>query len=202
MTDYRGGAASPITDALNEQVETLRDAIREAIRTSPDSFLRTLTDVEAKETDYWIDEIQSSTWVLAERDGVVVGVAAAKPPEQGKDKESRRNSRFIESVWIDPDLRGHRLAERLIKYLMAAEFRKNPDVNRFVLWVFETNSSAIKLYKHMKFAKTREKNHGIRTEIKYRLYVSPRTRAAICQTVGRALLEDKEKYSVTYRVLG
>lgn len=202
MTDYRGGAASPITEALNEQVETLRDALREAIRTSPDSFLRTLTDVEAKETDYWIDEIQSSTWVLAERDGVVVGVAAAKPPEQGKDKESRRNSRFIESVWIDPDLRGHRLAERLIKYLMAVEFRKNPDVNRFLLWVFDTNLSAIKLYRHMKFAKTREKNHGIRTEVKYRLYVSSRARAAICQTVGRALLEDKEKYSVTYRVLG
>lgn len=193
---------SSIGEVLTEQAEILRDAVREAIRTSPDSFLMTLGDVDVKETDYWINEIRTSTWVVAERDGVVVGVAAAKLPEPGKDKESPRDSRYIESVWIHPDLRGHRLAERLIKYLMAAEFRKNPDINRFQLWVFETNSSAIKLYKHMRFAKTRQQNHGIRTEIKYRLYVSRRTRTAIRQAATRARLEGKEKYGLTYRVLG
>jgi ribosomal protein S18 acetylase RimI-like enzyme len=202
MIGYRGGAASPVSEALEKQAETLRNVVREAVRTSPDSFFKTLSDVEAKETDYWIDEIQRSTWVVAERDGEVVGVAAAKFPEQGKDKESPRNSRYIESVWIDPNLRRRHLAERLIKYLMAVEFQKNPDINRFLLWVFETNLPAIKLYKYMKFAKTRQKHNGIKTEIKYRLYVSPRTRAAICQTVSRALVEDKEKLRVTYRVLG
>ena len=62
--------------------------------------------------------------MVAERGGKGVGVAACKPPEQGKDEESGHDSRYIESVWIDPDLRGRRLGERLIRYLMAAEFQK------------------------------------------------------------------------------
>lgn len=202
MTVNREGAASPVSETLEAQARTLQNAVRETIRTSPDSFLKTPGDVEAKGLDYWIHEIQSSTWVLAERDGLVVGVAAAKPPEGG-DEESAVDSRYIESVWIAPALRGHQLAERLISYLMKAEFRKNPDIRRFLLWVFDTNSSAINLYKRMEFIQTPDRHEGLRTEIKYRLSVNSETRLAICETMGKvALLNDSQQYGVTYRVLG
>lgn len=85
---------------------------------------------------------------------------------------------------------------------MAVELLKNQDTSQFLLWVFATNSSAIKLYKRMKFVATREEHYGIRSEIKYRLYVSPRIRAEVCQTASSARLEDNQIYGVTYRVLG
>jgi ribosomal protein S18 acetylase RimI-like enzyme len=207
MTCCNGGAVGPLgtnaTSVIFQDAKTLSAARREAIRTSPGSFLITLRDIDAKGRDYWIDEVQSSTWVVAERDGKAVGVAACKSPHPGKDKESDQDSRYIESLWIDPDLRGHRLGERLLRYLMATEFRKNSNIERFLLWVFETNPSAISLYKRMQFDQTRDRNEGFRTEIKYHLSVSPETRLAICQTVdSAALLSDKQKYGVTYRVLG
>jgi ribosomal protein S18 acetylase RimI-like enzyme len=210
MIDNRGGAASLVSEALKTQAKTLhdavtlRDAVREAIRTSPDSFLTTLAAVEAKELDYWNGEILSSTWVVAERDdGQVVGVAASKSPKRGIDEESDQDSRYIESVWIAPSLRGHKLGERLIDYLMEVELRKNPRIRQFLLWVFDANSPAISLYKRMDFVQTPHVNEGVRTEIKYRLSVSPEIRPAVCRTVGEAArLNDKQKYGVTYRVLG
>ena len=181
----------------------LKTLCGKAIRTSPDSFLTTLADIEAKQSDYWVDQIQSSTWVVAEQDGKVVGVAACKPPAEGKDEESGQDSRYIESVWIDPDLRGQRLGERLIRYLMAAEFRKNPDIRQFLLWVFETNSSAVRLYKRMDFVLTHDRHDDPRPEIKYRLNVDHETYPDSRQAADEALLGDsKEKYGVTYRMLG
>jgi len=211
MTDNREGAASPIDTSvgpslrLQSEAERLRDAVREAIRTSPGSFLKTEKDVDTKEGHYWIDEIQSSTWVVAEREGVVVGVAAGKLPDPDNDPENHTDSRYIESVWIAPDLRGHRLGERLITYLMAAELRENPNIKQFLLWVFETNSSAINLYKHMAFVQTDESHEDsyFMTENKYRLEVKPEVWSAIRRTVGETvLLKDKLNYGVTYRVMG
>jgi ribosomal protein S18 acetylase RimI-like enzyme len=187
--------------ALYRDAKTLEVTMREAIGTSPDSFLATLVDVASKKVNDWINEIQSSTWVVAEQDGKGVGVAAGKSPERGKDIESPWDSRYIESVWITPSLRRQRLGERLITYLMAAECRKNLNIKQFLLWVFEANSPAISLYEHMKFDKTAERHEGCRPEIKYRLDVNPGNYAEICRIADEALA-DKEKYGVTYRVLG
>jgi ribosomal protein S18 acetylase RimI-like enzyme len=207
MTDYGGGTERPIGagagSAILKDATTLNDTLRKVICTSPEALLRTVEDVDAMSLDNWIHEIRSSTWVVAERGEEVVGVAACKYPDPGMDKENRTESRYIESVWIAPELRGNRLGERLIKYLMHAEYRKNRLVRQFLLWVFTTNSSAISLYKRLGFVRTPEKHEGVRTEIKYRLDLNPRIRAAIRQTVGEAaLLADKERYGVTYRVLG
>jgi ribosomal protein S18 acetylase RimI-like enzyme len=207
MTDCNGGTGDPrgtsAGAAIARDAKTLEDTMREAIRTSPDSFLATLVDVASKRANDWIHEIKSSTWVIAERDGKGVGVAACKPPDPSTDREDRTESRYIESVWIHPDLRGNQLGERLINYLMAAEHHKNQFVRRFLLWVFTTNSSAIKLYERLGFVQTAEQQEGIRTEIKYRLEVKSGTGARIFPTVhGAAFLADRQKYGVTYRVLG
>lgn len=207
MTDYARGAERAIgasaSAAILQDATTLSDTLRKVICTSPDSLLRTVEDIDAMPMDYWVGEIQSSTWVVVERGQDVVGVAACKHPDPSKDKEDRTESRYIESVWIAPDLRRKGLGARLIRYLMHAEYRENRLVRQFLLWVFPTNSSAISLYKRLGFVQTTEKNEGIRTEIKYRLELTLGSRAAIFQTVGEAaLLADKERYGVTYRVLG
>jgi hypothetical protein len=64
-----------------------------------------------------------------------VGVAACKLPDSGIDKEDRAESRYIESVWIASGLRGNRLGERLIKYMMHVEYRKSRLVRQYLLWV-------------------------------------------------------------------
>lgn len=207
MADCGGGAERPagmsVGSAIFQDAQTLKVTMRYAISTSPNSFLTTLRDVASKEADDWIHEIKSSTWVVAERDGEGVGVAACKPPQQGQDEESDQDSRYIESVWIHPRLRGRRLGERLIRYLMAAEFRKNPSIRQFLLWVFEANSPAISLYKRMDFVFTGDRHDDPRPEIKYRLDVDPGTYPDNWQATNEALLGDgKEKYRVTYRVLG
>jgi ribosomal protein S18 acetylase RimI-like enzyme len=207
MTDCSGGDGGyPGRDAASATVrdaKMLEDTMREAIRTSPDSFLTPLVHVASKKANDWIHEIQSSTWVVAERDGKSVGIASCKPPEQGKDQESGHDSRYIESAWIDPDLRGRRLGERLIRYLMAAEFRKNPDIERFLLWVFERNRSCISLYERMGFLQTGDRHDGFRAEIKYRLDVTPGISTDSWQAADEVLLgDDKERCRITYRVLG
>jgi len=217
MTDYPRGVESPMgTNAssapfwdgqiLKGDAQILQDTVREAIRTSPDSFLKTVEDVDAKSLDYWIHEIQSSTWVVAERAGKVVGVAAAKYPDPDKDKEdNKETARYIESVWIAPDLRGNRLGERLIKYLLEAEYQKHQQVKQFLLWVFTTNSSAIRLYEHMGFVLAPKENHeSIRPEIRYRLDFNSEVHAAVRLVVNEASRrgEDQRQYAVTYRVLG
>jgi ribosomal protein S18 acetylase RimI-like enzyme len=207
MTNYDDGAEGlsgpKANPAIFRDAKVLEDTMGKAISTSPDSFLTTLVDIESKKPNAWVHEIKSSTWVVAERGGEGVGVAACKPPEVGKDEESGHDSRYIESVWIDPYLRGRRLGERLIRYLMAAEFQKNPDIRQFLLWVFEDNSPAISLYSRMNFVFTGDRHADSRPEIKYRLKVNPETYKDSWHGAGEAPLGDgKEKYRVTYRVLG
>jgi ribosomal protein S18 acetylase RimI-like enzyme len=207
MTDYdegSGGLSGPNAGpAIFRDAKVLEDTMGKAISTSPDSFLTTLIDIASKKANDWVHEIRSSTWVVAERGGKGVGVAACKPPEQGQDEESGHDSRYIESVWIDPHLRGRRLGERLIRYLMAAESQKNPGIRQFLLWVFETNSPAISLYKRMDFVLTGDRHDGPRPEIKYRLDVNHEAYTDSWQAADEVLLDDsKGKYGVTYRMLG
>ena len=213
MTDYGGGTERPngasVGFAIDQDAKVLAVTMEEAIRTSPDSFGTTLVDVASKKVNDWIHEIQSSTWVVAERNGKGVGVAACKHPDPGKDKEDRTESRYIESVWIAPELRGNRLGERLIKYLMHAEYRKSRLVRQYLLWVFPANEPAINLYRRLGFVQVDPKQEVSEpkqddvSEIKYCLDVNPNTRAAIRETASEAaLLAVKEEWGVTYRVLG
>jgi hypothetical protein len=75
-----------VGSAIFQDAQTLKVTMRYAISTSPNSFLITLRDVASKEADDWIHEIKSSTWVVAERDGEGVGVAACKPHSRARTK--------------------------------------------------------------------------------------------------------------------
>jgi len=207
MTDHPRGTERPaetsMVSALRWDARMLRKTMRRAIRTSPDSFLMTVEDIAAKPLRHWVDEIQSSTWAVAQRGRGVVGIVRGKRPDSDKDEEDQAFTRYIESVWIAPELRGHGLGERLIKYLLEAEYRKNQRIKQFLLWVFATNSSAIRLYEQMGFKRTAEKIEGDRTEIKYRLDFDSDVDATVDLTENEAdRRQDKRRFGVTYRVLG
>jgi ribosomal protein S18 acetylase RimI-like enzyme len=187
---------------LRRDAEILHRAMREAVRTSPDSFLKTVEDVDAEPPDYWIAEIRSSNWAIAQRGDEVVGVAASKRPNPDMDREDPATARYIESVWVTPGLRRKRVGERLIKYLLAAEHRNNQYIKQFVLWVYTTNASAMRLYEHIGFVRTPERNVGIRTEIKYRLDFNPEVHTTIGLVPYGAQRHDQLHRGVTYRMLG
>jgi ribosomal protein S18 acetylase RimI-like enzyme len=184
----------------------LRKAVRDAVITSPASFLTTIDDVEAKPLEDWADELQSATWVVAERGGEihkqVVGVAASRRPDPGLDHEDPAAARYIDSVWVAPSLRGRRVGERLLKHLLAAEHSGNPRVRQFLLWVYPDNVPAIRLYERIGFASLHEQIVGGKTEIKYRLDVSAEVRAMLRLFANGSQPHDRLHHAVSYRVLG
>jgi ribosomal protein S18 acetylase RimI-like enzyme len=191
-----------VSPVLRWDAEILKKAMCEAVETSPDSFLKTVGEVEAKPQDYWINEIRSSKWAVAQCDGEVVGIAASKRPDPDVDREDPATARYIESVWVAPGLRRRRVGERLIKYLLAAEYWNNQYIRQFVLWVYTTNDSAMGLYEHIGFKRTPERNVGARTEIKYRLVFNPEVHTTIGLGANGAQRHDQLHRGVTYRVLG
>jgi ribosomal protein S18 acetylase RimI-like enzyme len=190
--------------------EILHHAMREAVRTSPGSFLRTVEDVDAEPPGYWANEIRSSKWAVAQHSGAVVGLAAGKRPDPDMDREDPATARYIESVWVAPALRRKRLGERLIKYLLTAEYLDNHYIRQFLLWVWATNAPAMRLYEHLGFVRTPERNvvrtpernESTWTEIKYRLDFNPEVHTTLGLVANGAQRQDLPHRGVTYRVLG
>jgi ribosomal protein S18 acetylase RimI-like enzyme len=191
-----------VSSVLRRDAGILRHAMRDAVHTSPGSFLKTVEDVEAEPPGYWVNEVRSSKWAVAQRDGVVVGVAASKRPDPDMDREDPATARYIESVWVAPGLRRRRLGERLIKYLLTTEYWSNQCIKQFLLWVYATNVSAMSLYEHIGFVRTPERNIGARTEVKYRLEFDPEIHTTVGLIANVAQRHDYLHRGVTYRLLG
>jgi ribosomal protein S18 acetylase RimI-like enzyme len=191
-----------------EDAQTLQQAIRKSVATSPEAFLKTVEDVDGMTIDYWEKDIGDATWAIIERDDKqVVGIAVSRLPHREMDSDiDPDRARFIESVWIDQELRGNKLGERLVRFLFEAECNKNPEIEHFYLWVFEENQRAIHLYQRMKFVSTgmsQRLNLVGRTEIKYRLTLDTAVVKATETAVNEAARrKDQEDFGVTYRVLG
>jgi ribosomal protein S18 acetylase RimI-like enzyme len=191
-----------VSSVLRWDAEILYCAMREAVSTSPGSFLKTVEDVDAEPPGYWVNEVRSSKWAVAQSEGEVVGVAASKRPDPGMDTEDPATARYISSVWVAPGLRRKRLGERLIKYLLTTEYWNNLHIAQFVLWVYATNETAMSLYEHIGFVRTPERNVGVRTEIKYRLDFNPEVHTTIGLVANGAHRHDPLHRGVTYRLLG
>lgn len=190
------------SSALRSDADILRGAMRDAVGTSGDFFLRTVADVDAESPEYWANEVRSAKWAVAQHGGKVVGVAAGKHPNPKLDSEDPAVARYIESVWVVPGLRRRRLGERLIKYLLTAEYLDNHYIRQFLLWVYATNDPAMRLYEHIGFVATQEMHVGDRTEIKYRLDFDPELHTTIGLPAHGPRRHDPLCRGVTYRLLG
>ncbi|HEY0937976.1 MAG TPA: GNAT family N-acetyltransferase, partial [Trebonia sp.] len=161
-----------------------------------------MADIDAEPPEHWANEVRSSKWAVAQHGGRVVGIAAGKRPDPQLDSEDPATARYIESVWIAPGLRRRRLGERLVKYLLTAEYLDNRFIRQFLLWVYTTNDPARRLYEHIGFVPTREVNVGTKTEIKYRLDFNPELHTTTGLPAHGAHRPDLLHRGVTYRVLG
>lgn len=189
-------------ELLDAQI--LQRAIRKSIDTSPEAFLKTVEEVDNCGTDYWEQEIASSTWAVIQRGEDVVGIAVARRPDPEKNSDiDPPSTRFIESVWIDPGLRGSHLGERLVRFLFAVEYAKSPGIRQFLLWVFEKNVPAIRLYERMGFVYDIEQklpDGSGRIELRYRY--SLKHDAAPMATAEESRQQDLDMHGLIYRVLG
>ena len=209
--DTRGSrdrAKATTSAVLGHDARILRRALLKAIKSSPDSFMTTMEDVQRRPREYWINEIRFATWVVAQRRKLwktqIVGIVAGRAPDSVIDQEDQAFTRYIESVWIAPGFRGRGLGKRLIHYLLEMEYRKNQQIRQFLLWVFESNGPARKMYEHMGFRATESKlllrgDHSrAEVEVKYCLDFD----AAAHMAHEDARRQDRRLHGVTYRVLG
>jgi ribosomal protein S18 acetylase RimI-like enzyme len=197
-------AEATASAALGRDAGILRDALLNALQTSPDSFMTTIEDVAGRPLGYWVNEIRSSTWAVAQRGREIVGLVAGRLPDSDQDREDEAFTRYIESVWITPELRGRGLGKRLIHYLIEMEYRKNQQIRQFLLWVFAANSPAIKMYEHMGFlpreSKPVERIGHSEDEVEVKYYLNFDVVVHTADEAARR--QDRRRYGVTYRILG
>lgn len=190
-----------------QDAQMLKEAMHEAISTSPEAFLTTTSELkakEAKEADYWEREIRSFTWAVIQRGAELVGFAVARWPDGNTDRDvDPAAARFIESVWIHPKLRGKRRAERLMRFLFEVELAKSPGIERFLLWVFDKNEYAIRSYKRIGFrrvAKQELTDGSGRVELCFEYWLERDTAGVQVARVDRQ--DDLRTHGLVYRVLG
>jgi ribosomal protein S18 acetylase RimI-like enzyme len=190
---------------LRDEAETLQEAIRQSISTSPGAFLKTIDDVDEMSIEYWEKDISSFTWAVIQKGGDVVGIAVARPNREIDGQGKPGEVRFIESVWITPELRGHQLGERLVRFLFEMECRKDQNIRQFLLWVFDENRRAIRLYQRMGFEDTgisQQVNRIGRTELKFKYQYNTVKQATAAAVNDAARREDLRRFGVRYRILG
>jgi ribosomal protein S18 acetylase RimI-like enzyme len=179
----------------------LRDTILESIATSPNSFLASADRLTEEPPEYWKGRLQSSTWAVAEQGNKVLGISAAKPPSEVDDYAPPEKACFIESVWIDPAMRGNGFGERLVTYLM--EQRRATGIQYFYLWVFKHNAPAIRLYERMAFKPTGQPSELLEPlEVQYLLkFDSDVLDDDELKRDEAARRQDEIEYGITYRRL-
>lgn len=206
MANCAFGAENPIVTGhwpKFRDAQILKEAIKTSISTSPEAFLATIEDVDGRASEYWEKEIHCSTWAVIQRGDVIVGIAVARWSNLEIDKNiDRTRACFIESVWVAPELRGNHLGERLVRFLFEMECGKNPGVSRFLLWVLDRNSQAIRLYERMGFRYVERQYlpDWSRTELRYEYRLEPD--ATEMKSAADVRQDDLRDYGVIYRVLG
>lgn len=210
MANQACGADDPVgaepLPALGD-AQMLKEAMHKAISTSPEAFLTTTSELKAKEAveaDYWEREIRSFTWAVIQRGAELVGFAVARWPDGNTDRDlDPAAARFIESLWIHPKLRGKRRAERLMRFLFEVELAKSPGIERFLLWVFDKNEYAIRLYRRIGFKRVAKQvvpDGSGRVELCFEYWMkadSPGVQAARADQQ-----DDLHTHGLVYRVLG
>jgi ribosomal protein S18 acetylase RimI-like enzyme len=179
----------------------LRDTILESLATSPDAFLATADNLKVEPSEYWKGRLDSSTWAVVERGNNILGIAAAKPPTEVDDYAPHDKACFIESVWIDPSMRGKGFGEHLVTYLI--EEQRRAGIQQFYLWVFDHNDPAIRLYERMNFKPTGQPSELLNPlEVQFRRVFDSEVVDDDEQAANEAdRMRDRRDFGITYRLL-
>ncbi len=176
----------------------LREAVLASLTESPKAFIASADELAGKPAKYWRQRLRGSSWAVVERGDRTLGVAAAKPPGELDDNAQLGEACFIESVWVDPDLRGNGVARRLVTYLI--EQQRQEGIRDFYLWVLDHNDPAVRLYKRMEFEQTDRRSELPETQFLRRFDRDVTDGERRENLDGREA--DKRALGISYRMLG
>ncbi len=135
-----------------EDVDAWRAVRLRALQDVPEAFGSTYAETLTRPPEYWSERAAASaaggesTIVLADSgDGLVGLVGGHCPTDQTEVRE-------LISMWVDPSVRGTRLAERLVNQVV--DWAALEGSTRLELWVTETNERAHRFYERLGFADT------------------------------------------------
>ncbi|MGH3613968.1 MAG: GNAT family N-acetyltransferase [Pseudonocardia sp.] len=134
-----------VTELEPRQWEIVRDMRIAALDDAPGAFVSTAETEEDQLTEYWQDQFDWATWVIARDHEQVVGIAALALP----DGESPPDSRYVESVWVAPTHRRHGVLRQMLEHL--ERLAKSAGATELRLWVLDTNGSAGRAYERLDF---------------------------------------------------
>jgi len=137
-----------------DEWRALRALRLQALRDTPEAFGSTYEQEAAEPDQHWCDwaadgaEGGSSYWALAVDDdtGRLGGMAFGSRHWQVTDAIG------VFSMWVDPELRGRGIGQRLVEAVIA--WARTTDRPRVVLSVNEANQGAIRLYERCGFTPT------------------------------------------------
>ena len=124
-----------------------------ALRTDPQAFGQSYAEAMQHPEERWrqrlIDASDGKSWlVFAERDGRLIGMSGAfQWPE---DREANRA--MVIAVYVDPELRGLRIGERLMQAVL--DEMRAAGLDSAILAVNPEQSAAVRLYERMGFIAT------------------------------------------------
>jgi GNAT superfamily N-acetyltransferase len=137
-----------VTELHRSQSSILKDMRLKALDDAPSAFVTTLESELDRPPDYWEEQFDRATWVIAQDgiapdDPLIVGIAALVRP----DPESP--VRFIESVWVEPAYRRRGVLRQMLDQLEGCA--KKDGATELRLWVLDTNESVVWAYQKLDF---------------------------------------------------
>jgi ribosomal protein S18 acetylase RimI-like enzyme len=127
--------------------EDYRSVRLAALRESPEAFVASVDEEESYDEDFWRERMQRSARLVAERDGLAVGVVSV-----GTAKESDGSAGELFGLWVRPEARGSGVATHLVKD--GASLAAERGHSHLVYWVGTENGRAVAFASGMGFRPT------------------------------------------------
>jgi ribosomal protein S18 acetylase RimI-like enzyme len=129
--------------------ERFREIRLRALADAPKAFASTYEQESAFAPDVWTRRLTDDDMVhlLAEDDGRVLGMTAARREEDG--------TAHVLGMWVAPEARGRGVGRRLLDTVTG--WARDQSLHELALWVAEPNTAARTLYERYGFRPTGER---------------------------------------------
>ncbi|MEO7754249.1 MAG: GNAT family N-acetyltransferase [Terracoccus sp.] len=123
-----------------------------ALTESPEAFVATAEQEEAFEEEAWRERMRRSERLVAEREGMAVGVVSIGQASADDPSEDAATAGELFGLWVRPEARGSGIATRLVR-VGAARARDHGRAH-LVYWVGTDNGRAVAFASGMGFRPT------------------------------------------------
>jgi GNAT superfamily N-acetyltransferase len=123
-----------------DEWEQYRSVRLSALEESPEAFVATAAEERAYDEDFWRTRMRRSQRLVAEQEGVPVGVASVG---QSHEEGERDNTKVAElfGLWVTPEARGTGVATQLVQ--AGADAAREQGRSHLAYWVGSDNGRAV-----------------------------------------------------------